>query len=495
MRFFLVLAIVALSIPALQSAEKMTLSLDVCQFRFSTDSSLVEVYYGLYAPANIANTAPAENLLVLALTIFNGREQIVNNIWKVEAQPQDSADPATPHMIIDVMRYLLPAGNYDFKLTARDMNDPNRSDSIAVKDFKVHTFGPQALAMSSLEFAQEITPVPGDSEDRFFKNRFRVVPNPLTLYGETNNQVYYYFENYNLPTRFGDSFYIIKRTVVDSYGLPLAAIPVDLKKKRIRGNDAAEVGMFDVSAVPSGTYFLHFVLMDESNKEYSSMQKRFYIHNPNVAPIQRDTLPLQSQVASSEIALLSPEDVEILTTIVHDYLGEEHDRKIVEALLTDTARREFLYRYWKSRDTNPNTGFFEPLQEMMQRIRFSSDNYSESQLAGWRTDRGRIFITYGKPTEIQRYPNVADFKEFEAWSYDEIEHGVVFIFAVKGAFGDLSLIHSTKTGELQNELWFDLVKVTSGSTGLSSEAQGTDRMDLLRDTFRSYGLELPRYLR
>lgn len=490
----MVSAVIFLAGITANASAQINLSLDVGQFRFNADSSLVEVYYGLNCEKQ-RSAEGGKNPFVLALTIATGGEQIVNNIWKVEIEPNGVSENANHSMMIDVMRYLLPAGSYNFKLVAKDLADPNFIDSVAVNDFVVQTFLTEDLSMSSLELAQEITPVTSGEKDRFYKNRFRVVPNPLTLYGESNNQVYYYFESYNLPARFSTNFYSIKRSVTDSYGLPLPMLPVELKKKRIRGKDAAEVGMFDVSKVPSGTYFLQFALVDEEKNIVNTIQKRFFVHNPNVAPINRDALPIQSQVASSEIALLSSKDVDILTSVIHDYLADASVKNLIDELNTEFAKREFLYRYWKNRDDKKETEIFESLREIMNRIRFANETYDETKLAGWRSDRGRVLITYGKPSEIQRYPNVSDFKEFEAWSYDNIERGVVFIFAVKGAFGDLSLIHSTKTGELRNDFWFDLIKVTSGQTGLSNEAQGIDRMEIMRETFRSYGLELPRYLR
>ena len=42
---------------------------------------------------------------------------------------------------------------------------------------------------------------------------------------------------------------------------------------------------------------------------------------------------------------------------------------------------------------------------------------------GWKTDRGRIFILYGEPSEIERFPNQMDTKPYEIWHYNDIEGG------------------------------------------------------------------------
>ena len=132
---------------------------------------------------------------------------------------------------------------------------------------------------------------------------------------------------------------------------------------------------------------------------------------------------------------------------------------------------------------------------MIRRVQYSNSNFRHVKKAGWDSDRGRILITYGKPSEIQYYTNVPDFKEFQAWSYDNIESGVVFIFGVIGGFGDLRLLHSTKTGETNNIYWLDLLKVSEGGTGISGMGHGSEQRQEVKDIFRSLNLEWPRYLK
>jgi hypothetical protein len=72
---------------------------------------------------------------------------------------------------------------------------------------------------------------------------------------------------------------------------------------------------------------------------------------------------------------------------------------------------------------------------------------------GWQTDRGRVYILYAEPDEIERFPNSGDSKPYEIWHYNQIESGVIFVFIDRNGFGDYQLVHSTKRGELQDESW------------------------------------------
>ena len=69
------------------------------------------------------------------------------------------------------------------------------------------------------------------------------------------------------------------------------------KKKRVRGNDAIEVGMFDISQVPSGKYFLNFAVLDTTKKIHRSSQTAFYVYNPEVLPADRANLSIEERIS------------------------------------------------------------------------------------------------------------------------------------------------------------------------------------------------------
>jgi hypothetical protein len=62
-------------------------------------------------------------------------------------------------------------------------------------------------------------------------------------------------------------------------------------------------------------------------------------------------------------------------------------------------------------------------------------------------------MTYGEPSEIERFPNETESKPYEIWYYHELEGGVKFVFADLSGYSDYQLVHSTMRGELQDENW------------------------------------------
>ncbi|HSD62676.1 MAG TPA: GWxTD domain-containing protein, partial [Ignavibacteriaceae bacterium] len=92
-------------------------------------------------------------------------------------------------------------------------------------------------------------------------------------------------------------------------------------------------------------------------------------------------------------------------------------------------------------------------KEYFGRVEKANKLYTNIQRKGWKTDRGRVLLLYGDPSEIERYPNQVDTKPYEIWHYNDLEGGVIFIFADLTGFSDYQLVHSTKRGEIQDVDW------------------------------------------
>ncbi len=82
------------------------------------------------------------------------------------------------------------------------------------------------------------------------------------------------------------------------------------------------------------------------------------------------------------------------------YIITDQERAAFKALETDTDREAFIDQFWKRRDPTPNTEENEFKQEHYRRVAYANEHFA-SYVAGWKTDRGRIYITYGPPDEIE----------------------------------------------------------------------------------------------
>ena len=119
------------------------------------------------------------------------------------------------------------------------------------------------------------------------------------------------------------------------------------------------------------------------------------------------------------------EDVKYIIT------GEE--RKAFIQMSTDDERENFIEQFWLRRDPTPDSMENEYKEEHYRRIAYTNERYA-SGIPGWRTDRGRIYIAYGPPDEIESHPSGGQYQRpydegggftstypFEIWRYRWIE--------------------------------------------------------------------------
>jgi GWxTD domain-containing protein len=86
------------------------------------------------------------------------------------------------------------------------------------------------------------------------------------------------------------------------------------------------------------------------------------------------------------------------------YLITEDERKAFKKLATDDERERFIEEFWRRRDPDPDTDENEFREEYYERIAYANEHYA-SGIPGWKTDRGRIYITWGKPDEVETHPS------------------------------------------------------------------------------------------
>jgi GWxTD domain-containing protein len=88
------------------------------------------------------------------------------------------------------------------------------------------------------------------------------------------------------------------------------------------------------------------------------------------------------------------------------YIITNEERTAFKNLQTDEEREHFIEQFWLRRDPTPGTVENEFKQEHYRRIAYANQHFTQPDgLAGWKTDRGRIYITFGPPDEIEDHPS------------------------------------------------------------------------------------------
>jgi GWxTD domain-containing protein len=85
------------------------------------------------------------------------------------------------------------------------------------------------------------------------------------------------------------------------------------------------------------------------------------------------------------------------------YVITDEERRAFKKLATDDERERFIEEFWRRRDPDPDTDENEFKEEYYERIAYANEHFA-SGIPGWKSDRGRIWIMYGKPDERETHP-------------------------------------------------------------------------------------------
>lgn len=89
-------------------------------------------------------------------------------------------------------------------------------------------------------------------------------------------------------------------------------------------------------------------------------------------------------------------------------------------------RQEAWDQFWKGRDPTPDTDRNEFKEEFFRRVRYANENFGVLE-PGWRSDRGHIYIQYGRPDQVESYPQNIDSPPYEIWDYFRLRARFVFV--------------------------------------------------------------------
>jgi GWxTD domain-containing protein len=115
------------------------------------------------------------------------------------------------------------------------------------------------------------------------------------------------------------------------------------------------------------------------------------------------------------------------------YIITDEEKRAFKNLQTDEEREQFIEQFWLRRDPTPDTMENEYKEEHYRRIAYANERFA-SGIPGWKTDRGRIYITFGPPDEIESRPSGGTYERpweegggttsvypFEKWRYRYLE--------------------------------------------------------------------------
>ena len=245
--------------------------------------------------------------------------------------------------------------------------------------------------------------------DYLRKGNLRVIPRPSRLFDQRFKNLCFYYELYDIAPE-SDILYA-EYTVVDSDGKVVRKVSRSIEKTFTA--QAVNCGI-NIENITSGEYKLVVTVADEDKNILAQKERPFQI-----ARLQRQYVSYEGMPYYREIAL---------------FLSSSQYKEFKN--LPEDGQKMFLDRFWRTYD----------YPTVAERFDYANEHYRYGDTPGYKTDRGRIYVKYGEPDEIE-LPTPLQHQEqrpYEHWHY---LNGEQFIFVDTRGINEYLLVWTNAINE------------------------------------------------
>jgi GWxTD domain-containing protein len=350
----------------------------------------------------------------------------------------------------DVQRIPIPNGVYELEIRLSDLNT-NLEPFTAIQQIVIE-FPENEISISEIQLLESFKKT--EQTNLLSKSGYDLLPYATNYYPDNTVKISFYVEVYNTSKSLGENekflikFYVEKiennRTMGEFSGFTrkeTAAISPYLKE-------------FSIDLLPSGNYNLVIEIVDKENNVKATKKTLFYRNNAkfNIKP---DQLTAVNVTGTFVDKFNSPdtlrEYIRCTRPITDDFEKRFEDNQLAEADLS--ILKSFFYSFWLKRNpANPE----QEWNEYKEQVDYVQKMYASKIRKGYETDRGRVYLQYGKPNTIMERKNEPTSYPYEIWHYyrHSRRNDARYIFYNTDLVSnDYELLHSNVYGELQDFRW------------------------------------------
>jgi len=280
-------------------------------------------------------------------------------------------------------------------------------------------------------------------------------PLPYNYYHRNLDILRFYTEIYGTNEVF-EGPYLLRYAIETVFGNGNTKEFCKAFKKRPSASIDPVLLQLDITDLPSGNYNL---VVDVMNREMETLSTRkifFQRSNPDLRIKEIE----QVQLTSAKEKFTDGLEFDDLEYSIRALLMNVPDAEVevLNIMMKEKSlagMRQYLFSYWhRYNPVDPQTSY----EEYMAVARAVDRTYQSGFRHGFETDRGWMFMKYGKPSDVVTVVDEPSAPPYEIWVYYEIDrprqNNVKFLFYNPSLGpGDFLLLHSTARGELTNPNW------------------------------------------
>ncbi len=420
-------------------------------FRADTRKTLVtafvEVPYALFTPTDSSANGDLKYGVVVSIQDANGI-RLTDASWpgKGKAFFGDSGAVA-----VEMLDFPLLPGN--FKVTVEVTDSVSGKHFVGSTEVTAWSAAPHVsdlLLSPAMRLATGGDTMPNRGERRWGNtlvtatNRLRLTP--------VRSRAYYLLEAYSET---GDSG-TMTVSVSDSTGKSMVSSrPASVK---VAPGGSVLKGVLDLAGLPEGVYSLTVKLALRSRTDELSDKLVMADFNETMKK-EEGRLAALRETDQGYFGLMNDTELdEAEAPLV--YLVNQSELSVWKTNPSTAAKQKFLTDFWARRDPTPGTARNEAREVFYREIDNVNQLYREggrSARAGWKTDRGRIRIKNGTPTEIlDRRTSLGKAPPYEVWRFSTGKERY-YVFGDRTGFGNYELLATNDLRENGRTGWTELV--------------------------------------
>lgn len=345
----------------------------------------------------------------------------------------------------EVLRIQLNPGKYTMKLNLLDVNKEGSEISgnlpITIEDFSKNT---KISDIIVAEFAY-----PSDEQTNFDKSGYHIIPMLSSFYATDSKNLPIYLELYGTEEIMDSTFLLSYRMINTKDATEMQGFSKTFSYKK--GPVIPVFESINIEDLSTGNYQLEVRVSRSSNEILAVQTYDFERSNENNSMFTMENLQLDPAFQAS----IPTDSVLYFLESLIPISKPAEIKNIIETLKSKNVEnaRKHLQGYWVI--TSP-TNSYESWLKYKAQVVFVQDIYGNNFQEGFETDRGRVYLKYGAPNQVNARESSPSEYPYEIWTYNKI--GIYsnkrFIFynpdLVNNAY---RLLHSDMLGELKNPAW------------------------------------------
>jgi GWxTD domain-containing protein len=372
---------------------------------------------------------------------------------------------------MSVERFPLTDGTYEMTVEVADANDSLSAPLVHTEKIEISHLS-EGCFFSDIAFISAFTNTV--QENAFSKAGYDLIPYVSNYYPTSLDGLILYAELYN-------SRKLLGKKVSFAYALCITdALQNEIpNSKRIIRAEADDVlpllQTLDISNLTTGEYKVKLEMLDREGKVVCTQFRNFTRNK-----ILEDTYTPPSSQDLSNTFVAKYTNSDSLYAHIRSCLpiAESVERNTIDNVLKNLdlkTRQSFMYTFWYRRNsTNPEKAWNDYYKDVLAVQKEFGTRIKE----GWQTDRGRVYLQYGKPSTRIVRNNDPDYWPFEIWHYYTTNTGLRdrrFLFYNTSLNYDMELFHSDIPNEVRNFDWKNLVRSRQMSDPTSTGRIGNNQ--------------------